>query len=94
MFNGSKAEGSSKTSNSGSNGITANSEFKIIIINPSVLKYSSLATQMALTIGLGVWGGRKLDIYFQNEKPMLTLVFSILGLAVSLYVVIRSVSKK
>jgi F0F1-type ATP synthase assembly protein I len=49
---------------------------------------------MALTIGLGVWGGRKLDDYCQNEKPILTLVFSILGLAVSLYVVIRSVSKK
>jgi F0F1-type ATP synthase assembly protein I len=49
---------------------------------------------MALTIGLGVWGGRKLDAYFQNEKPMLTLVFSVLGLAVSFIVVIRSVSKK
>jgi F0F1-type ATP synthase assembly protein I len=49
---------------------------------------------MALTIGMGVWGGRKLDVYFQNGKPILTLVFSILGLAVSLYVVIRSVSKK
>jgi hypothetical protein len=49
---------------------------------------------MALTIGLGVWGGRKLDAYFQNEQPMLTLVFSVLGLAVSLIVVIRSVSKK
>jgi F0F1-type ATP synthase assembly protein I len=49
---------------------------------------------MALTIGAGVWGGRKLDAYFHNEKPILTLVFSFLGLAVSLYVVIRSVSKK
>ena len=49
---------------------------------------------MALTIGLGVLGGRKLDAYFQNEKPMLTLVFSVLGLVVSLVVVIRSVSKK
>jgi len=49
---------------------------------------------MAITIGLGVWGGRKLDAYFQNEKPMLTLVFSVLGLVVSLVVVIRSVSKK
>ena len=49
---------------------------------------------MALTIGFGVWGGRKLDAYFQSEKPILTLVFSILGIAVSLYVVIRSVSKK
>jgi hypothetical protein len=49
---------------------------------------------MAITIGLGVWAGRKLDAYFQNEKPMMTLVFSVLGLAVSLIVVIRSVSKK
>jgi F0F1-type ATP synthase assembly protein I len=94
MFNGSKAEGSPEACNSRSTSFTANSEFKIIRINPSVLKYSSLATQMALTIGLGVWGGRKLDYYFQNEKPILTLVFSVLGLAVSLIVVIRSVSKK
>lgn len=53
-----------------------------------------MATQMAITIGLGVWGGRKLDAYFQNEKPVLTLVFSVLGLVVSLIAVIRSVSKK
>lgn len=35
-----------------------------------------------------------MDVYFQNEKPMFTLVFSVLGLAVSLIVVIRSVLKK
>ena len=38
--------------------------------------------------------GHNYDYYFQNEKPILTLVFSVLGLAVSLIVVIRSVSKK
>jgi len=57
------------------------------------MKFSGMAFQMMFTIGLGAWGGHALDQKYQNEKPIWTIVLSLLGIAISLYLVIRSASK-
>ena len=62
--------------------------------NGSVLRYTSMATQMGITIFLGVWGGMKLDRYFQFESPIMTLALSLLGVVLAVYIVIRDVLRK
>ncbi|MFM2201769.1 MAG: putative F0F1-ATPase subunit Ca2+/Mg2+ transporter [Bacteroidota bacterium] len=60
----------------------------------SILRYTSMATQMAITIFLGVWGGMKLDESFQFETPVMTLICSLLGVIMAVYIVIRDVLRK
>ena len=62
--------------------------------NNSILRYTSMATQMAITIFLGVWGGIKLDQFFQFETPVMTLICSLLGVILAVYIVIRDVLRK
>ncbi len=62
--------------------------------NHTILRYTSMATQMAITIFLGVWGGMKLDQSLQFEKPVMTLVCSLLGVVLAVYIVIRDVLRK
>ncbi len=57
-------------------------------------KYSTMAFQMATTIGIGVWGGRSLDKYFQTKFPVFTLVLSLLGVAGAMYWVLKDLLKK
>lgn len=49
-----------------------------------------MAIQMAVIIGGAAWGGTELDAYQQNEKPVWTIVLSLLGVAASLYFFIRA----
>ena len=62
--------------------------------NNTVLHYTSIATQMGITIFLGVWGGMKLDQYFQLKIPVMTLICSLLGVVLAVYIVIRDVLRK
>ena len=57
------------------------------------VKFSSLGVQMIVLIGGGAWGGQLLDNKMQNEKPVFTIVFSLLGIFASLYFVIREANK-
>lgn len=57
------------------------------------MRFSSMAFQMMVTIGAGAWGGSALDNHYQNEKPIWTIVLSLSGIAISLYLVIRSAQK-
>ncbi len=57
----------------------------------SILRFSGMAFQMGITIGLFVYGGIKLDAYMQLETPIWTLVGSILGVTIAITVVIRQV---
>jgi F0F1-type ATP synthase assembly protein I len=50
-----------------------------------------MATQMAITIFLGVWGGVQVDKHLQFETPIMTLVLSLLGVVLAVYIVIRDV---
>lgn len=56
--------------------------------NP-LFKYSNLAIQMGVIIGLSVWGGQKLDEKYENKNPVFTIVLSLLGIFAALYLVIK-----
>ncbi len=63
-------------------------------MNNNYAKYSALAFQMLGTIVLFTYGGSKLDEWQQNKVPIWTLVLSLLSIAGSLYLFIRSVTKE
>jgi hypothetical protein len=57
-------------------------------------KYSNMAVQMALIIGLGCWGGYKLDeIYNKNSTPIYTIVLSLLSIFAAMYIVLKDFIK-
>ena len=57
------------------------------------VRFSGMAVQMGVTIGLGAWGGSKLDEYYQIDSKIFTIILSLLAIAASLYIVIREVIK-
>mgnify|MGYP001563585402 FL=1 len=59
----------------------------------NLLKYSNLGIQMALTIGLGCWGGYKLDEIYNNETPVFTIVLSLISIFAALYLVLKDFIK-
>jgi hypothetical protein len=45
---------------------------------------------MALTIALGVWGGRKLDEWLQVSKfPVFTIILSLLSVAAAVWFAVK-----
>lgn len=52
-----------------------------------------MAFQMIATIGIGVWGGIKLDEHF-HTKPVLTLILSLGSVGGAVYWAIRDLLKK
>lgn len=59
----------------------------------SFLKYGNMALQMGVVIGLSAWGGKKLDLYFQNSSPIFTIVLSLLGIVAALYLALKDFIK-
>lgn len=59
----------------------------------SYTQYSSIAFQMLGTIGLGVWGGMKLDEWQGNQIPGWTIGLSLFAIFASLYLFIRGLPK-
>lgn len=59
----------------------------------AILKYTGMAVQMAVTIMLGVFGGRKLDAYYEMETPIFTLILSVVGVGAALYLTIKDLNK-
>ncbi len=62
-------------------------------LNP-YLKYSGLAFEMLAVIGVAVFGGIKLDEYFGNETPWITLILVFVFLGGYLYKLVVDLSKK
>ncbi len=56
-------------------------------------KYSNMALQMAITIGVGAWSGNKLDQHFKNSEPIFTIILSLLGIAGGLYLALKDFIK-
>lgn len=56
-------------------------------------RFSGIGFQMLATIGLGVFGGIKLDETYQNQHQIFTIICSLGSIAVALYFVIKQVSK-
>lgn len=57
------------------------------------LKYSSLALQMLITIGIAGWLGYKLDQYLQFTFPAFMLVFGFAAFGGMMYKLYRSVNQ-
>ena len=58
------------------------------------LRYSGLAIQMLVTIGVLGWLGYKADQYFGNKYPLIMLLLGFIGFAGSLYQVYRSINRQ
>ena len=48
---------------------------------------------MGVVIGLGAYSGVKLDEKYPNFAPFFTIVLSLLGIAIGLYLVLKEVIK-
>ena len=59
----------------------------------SFAKFSSVGIQMAILIVGGMYLGEYLDDKFGFEGPWVTICFSLLGVFIGLYIVIREVIK-
>lgn len=57
------------------------------------LQLTGIAFQMGATIYLAAYFGKKLDSYYQNEKKIFTLLLVLLGLAVSIWNLLRQLKK-
>ncbi|MBW3544961.1 MAG: AtpZ/AtpI family protein [Bacteroidetes bacterium] len=60
----------------------------------SYLKYSGLAFQMIGVIVLAVWAGIKLDTWLDMRFPVFTIVLSLMSIAASLIITIKSLPKE
>ncbi len=56
-------------------------------------KYSGIAFQMIAVIGLTVWGGIKLDKLAGFEKPVFTIILSLLGVFAAIYTAVKDFIK-
>lgn len=59
----------------------------------SFAKFSSAGIQMAILIVAGMYFGEYLDKKFGFEGPWMTICFSLLGVFIGLYIIIREVIK-
>lgn len=48
-------------------------------------RYSSLAFQMIAILGLGVWGGIKIDGWLNMKFPVFTVVLSLVAVLLAIY---------
>ncbi|GJM32358.1 MAG: hypothetical protein DHS20C18_13590 [Saprospiraceae bacterium] len=55
------------------------------------MKYSGMAFQMAFIILIGTLGGKKLDEYFQLDKPYLTMLGAVLATFAALYLILKDI---
>ena len=63
--------------------------------HPNVaLKYTGMAFQMALIIGVGVFIGKQLDSYWEFEKAIMTAVCALIALALAFYLILKDVSRQ
>jgi F0F1-type ATP synthase assembly protein I len=56
--------------------------------------YSSIAFQLVLTVVIGTWIGKKLDEYFQNTSPIITVIFALISTTGGLYIFFKRVLNK
>ena len=47
--------------------------------------YSAIVFQMLATMGLGFWGGKKINDYFEFESNLLTVGIGFLAMALAFY---------
>lgn len=57
------------------------------------LELMGIAAQMGITIFLGAYLGKWLDGKYPNDKNWFTIVFTLLAVAIALYMVLKQVNK-
>jgi len=57
------------------------------------MKYMGMATQMAVTVGLGAFLGQKADIYYGNERPLFTILGAVVGISAILYLIVKDLTR-
>jgi len=60
--------------------------------NVNVMKYAGMATQLFAIMFVLLYLGQKLDAYFSNAKPYMTILFPTLGLFAYLYKLVKDLS--
>ena len=61
---------------------------------PGYARYSNMAFQMFAIIGVGVFGGVKLDEWLNLKFPVFTLILSIISVAAAIYSAIKDLIRK
>ncbi len=56
-------------------------------------KYSAMAFQMAITIGLGTFGGYKLDQLLGLKFHIFTIILALLSVVAAIYFVVKDLLK-
>jgi F0F1-type ATP synthase assembly protein I len=57
-------------------------------------RYSGIVVQMFVVIFLTTWGGTKLDKLTQLNKPVFTIILSLLGVFAAIYLAIKDFIRK
>jgi membrane protein DedA with SNARE-associated domain len=57
------------------------------------LQLTGVAFQMGITIYLGAYFGKKLDVYFQSNNKTFTIVLTLFALAVSIWSVLAQLKR-
>ena len=57
------------------------------------LKYSSMAVQMGVIIGLFAYAGYRLDGHYKPKAPYFTMFLSLTGVGIALFTAIREFIK-
>jgi len=60
----------------------------------SYARYSSLAFQMFAIIGLGIFGGVKLDQWLKIGFPVFTVLFALISVSAAIYTAVKDQFKK
>jgi F0F1-type ATP synthase assembly protein I len=60
----------------------------------SYARYSSLAFQMFAIIGLGIFGGVKLDQWLKIGFPVFTVLFALISVCAAIYFAVKDLFKK
>lgn len=57
-------------------------------------QYAGMGFTMAAVMLLMIWGGYKLDDYFQLQNPVFTIILTLLSIPASLYLSLKDLLKK
>ena len=57
------------------------------------LRYSSLAMQMVITIGVAAWVGHQADLHWQLKFPVFLLTFTLVAFGGIMYRVYQSITR-
>lgn len=57
------------------------------------IRFSGIGIQIGVTMYLAAYFGKKLDVYYGNEKKLITLVFVVFGMVASLVSLLAQVKK-